>query len=419
MKAVAAKIATRFSALIKSFANSSGTPKTVSEADVADRLDQERESLMRRLEQSCPRILIVKQDVNEDLYCCPVGTSPDQIVLSTLLRTGPVALFSELKADFRIVRTEDTPGCGIWKERATSLRWDSLEFFSSYQREVPGRNYGQSSLAVSSYEIDWSQYDIVISIDISVPENVVAANPRILWAYYIREIKAPAYQLSLKNALAGYDRVLNHGFRLNRPSLANHVLEFPYHLQYYGCFHKLFSLTLPESRNRDGVFVDHHTMVKLSPEDRTKLRAFGWLASTVHEGDREIIPTSERLPRRTMDSDLKEHFLNSRYFLITPGQRSVFGTALVEAIAAGCLAIGSPEAFREHGYLFNDATSASTVSEAIERIRQFELDHEAYAREVTRQRTLIDYVCYVRPLGDLLNAWDLKRSQIVNPKKAE
>ena len=89
------------------------------------------------------------------------------------------------------------------------------------------------------------------------------------------------------------------------------------------------------------------------------------------------------------------------------------------AIAAGCLAIGSPEAFREHGYLFNDATSASTASEAIERIRQFELDHEAYAREVARQRILIDYVCYVRPLSDLLNAWDLKRAEFVIPRKAE
>ena len=111
-----------------------------------------------------------------------------------------------------------------------------------------------------------------------------------------------------------------------------------------------------------------------------------------------------------MDPDLKEKLLNSRFFLITPGQRSVFGTALVEAIAAGCLAIGSPELFRVHGYLFSSATSAASTEEGIRKMNQLTLDPPLLQQEVTRQRMLIDFVCFVRPLLDLLQALDAKRA---------
>lgn len=382
------------------------------ESDVAQLLLSGRRQLAERLDRGIPRVVVVKQDVNEDLYCCPPNASAAEIVDSTLLRTGPVALFSDLNADFLIVRTEDDPECSVWKERATVLKWDSLEFFASYQSKIPGREFGQSSLAVSVDDVDWGQYDIVVSMDVCVPSRIALQHPKTLWCYYIREIKAPAYKASLTAAMPGYNRVLNHHFRLNHSTLPAHVLEFPYHLQYYGCFHQLFGWKLPEQAERQGVFADHHTMLRLSPEGRAELRLFGWLASTIHEGDREVIPSSERLARRTMDPDLKARLLNSRFFLITPGQRSVFGTALIESIAAGCLAIGRPEAFRSHGYLFSDATSAASTNEAIEKMKRLSDDPDLLHKEIARQRTLIDFVCFVRPLLDLIQALDLKKSAV-------
>ena len=374
---------------------------------------------MRRLEQSSPKILVVKQDVNEDLYCCSPEANIQKLILSTLLRTGPVALFTELNAEFRIVETVDDPECQAWKERATDLQWDSLEFFASYRDLIPGRDYGQKRWAMPLDTIDWSLYDIVISMDVCVPERITRKHWKTLWCYYVREIKAPSYAASLEKPAAGQDVVLNHKFRLNLTDNRPHVLEFPYHLQRPGCFHRLLGLEPPDMADRRGVFVDHHTMVQLTSEQRIALGEFGPVASTIHAGTREVIPTSEQLARRTMDDDLRERLLNSRYFLITPGQRRVFGTALVEAIAAGCLAIGSREAFGDHGYIFDDATAASDFAESMGKIRQLEQDHVRYVREVNRQRSLVDYVCFVRPLGDLLNAWDLKQRQLLAPKKAQ
>lgn len=369
-----------------------------------------QELVSKILADRMPRILVLKQDVNEDLYCCPPGSTAAEIVSSTLLRTGPVAFFSELNADFQIVATESDPECSIWQEQATILKWDSLEFFSSFRRRIPGRGYGQERWAVRAEDIDFGKYDIVVSIDICVPERISHRFPEVLWCYYVRELKCPSYARSLERPLAGHDLLLNHCFRLNPKSNKSHVLEFPYHFQHFGCFHKVFRLETPDDVKRNGVFVDHHTMVQLSSEQRDVLRNFGPLASTIHEGARQIIPTTEQLARRTMEDDLRERLFNSRYFLITPGQRRVFGTALVEAIAAGCLAIGSPEAFGEHGYLFSKATSASDMLEAVRQMRRLDKDYSSYVRELNRQRDLIKYVCFLRPLRELLLALDRKRS---------
>ena len=376
------------------------------EAGLSDVLCEGEERLKQALSQRQPRILVVKQDVNEDLYCCPPDAGTAELIQSTLLRTGPVALFAELDADFRILETVDDPECRIWEERATHLKWDTLEFFSSYRTQIPGRNHGQNRWAVSPESIDWNQYDIVVSMDVCVPERITRRHQKTLWCYYVREIKAPSYQSSLQVPAAGQDIVFNHYFRLQPADREPHVLEFPYHLQRPGCFHRLFGLRPPETTN--GVFVDHHTMVNLNAAQRMALREFGPVASTIHDGDREVIPTSERLPRRTMDEDLRERLLSSRFFLITPGKRLVFGTAMVEAIAAGCLAIGNPASLRDHGFFFSANVAAENVGEAIAGMRKLNADPGLYATEVSRQQRLVEYLCCVRPMLHLLEAWGRK-----------
>lgn len=369
----------------------------VSIADIEQQLAADRQLLVNILEKpSPPRMALVKQDVCEDLYCAPSDASPRTLLESTQLRSGPIALLSKVKAHFHVLETDPAPECQIWKERATDLHWDTLDFFASYRDRIPGCDYGQKRFAVNPQAIDWSQYDIVISIDVAVPAAVTRQFPRTAWAYYVREIKAPSYNRGLTAPAAGQDLFLNHGFRWNPPATAKHVVEFPYHLQFAGCFHELFQL--PFDAPRQGTFVDHHTLVLMSNQDRERLAAFGPVAGPVlpshlrYEGGKSVPP------RRTMDPDLRERLLGSKYFLITPGERSVFGTALVEAIAAGCLAIGSPTALRTHGFIFSPRTSADNIDEAIEILRNFENDPAAYQSEVQRQRLLIDWLCYVRPL---------------------
>ncbi len=360
------------------------------------RLRSGREELEQRLSAaSAPRIALVKQDVCEDLYCAASTASPRELLESTQLRSGPVALLSKLGARFHIVETVDAEECQIWQERARDLHWDTVEFFSSYRDRIPGCDYGQRNFAVAPTAVDWSRYDIVISVDVAVPAAVTRQFPKTVWAYYVREIKAPSFAKGVVAPAAGQDVFLNHGFRWIPSAGAGHVVEFPYHLQFSGCFHELFQL--PWDQPRSGVFVDHHTLVIMSDDERKRLEQFGPVTGP-------LLPAALRLeggksvpPRRTMDPDLRTRLLESKYFLITPGQRRVHGTALVEAIAAGCLAIGSPEALQAHGFFFTPATSATTPAEARQRIERLEHDSALYEAELHRQRSLIDWLCYVRP----------------------
>ena len=357
-----------------------------------------------------PRIVVVKQDINEDLYCCPAGSTAREIVESTLLRTGQVCLFADWDAEFRIIETVDDPECSIWQERATQLKWSTLDFFRSYRDLIPGRDYGQKRFATTPDAVDWSHYDIVISIDTTVPARITRRFPNTLWCYYVRELKAPASTAALQQPHAGQDIVLNHYFRQRIPPLPPHVIEFPYHLQSPGCFHRLFDIPIPRECDRAGVFVDHHTMVKLPLEGRRQLEAFGPLSSPFHGDDDASEPAAARLPKRTMDPGLRERLLNARYFLVTPGTRPVFGTAVVEAIAAGCLAIGSARNVG-CGEFFTENTVAENFGEALTRMRALDQNQEVYRAELQRQRNLVEYLCYARPMLHLLQAASEKRTR--------
>ncbi len=356
-----------------------------------------------------PRVAVVKQDINEDLYCCPSWTTGREVIESTLLRSGPVGLFSEWNATFLMLETADDEECSIWQERATRLHSDTLEFFRSYQDRVPGREYGQRKFAVPAESVDWNQFDIVVSIDNSVPARITEKYPEVLWCYYVREIKTPEYKASLSRPLQGQDLVFSHHFSPTPSAVAPHVLHVPYHLHLFGCLQKIYRDPMIDDNDRNGVFIDHHTMTGLSAAERAAVPEFGPIASTIHSGAREVIPTSEKLARRTLDDDLRERLFRSRYFLVTQGKRSVFGTSLVEAIATGCLAIGTPEKIGA-AFLLSDRTSARDVSEAIQKIRLLEASPTLRLQELQRQRALVDWLCFYRPLQHLLLRWHKKKT---------
>ena len=50
-----------------------------------------------------PKIALLKQEVYQDLYVCPVTEKdPEAILLSSMGRVGPIGLMAELDADFYI-----------------------------------------------------------------------------------------------------------------------------------------------------------------------------------------------------------------------------------------------------------------------------------------------------------------------------
>jgi hypothetical protein len=355
------------------------------------------ESLARR--GGLPRIAIVKQDCNEDLYCCPPGLSARETLSSTLLRSGPASLLTEFDAKFYIVRTEPDEECNIWKEKAQALGWAPQEWFEAFRDRIPGRPHGQSKFAVGVDDVPWGEFDIVVSIDVSVPARITERHPSVAWAYYVREIKAPSWRSSFSRPVAGQDLYLSQYFAPLRASTSGHVIDFPYHFQHYGVFDKVFE---PErTQARHGVFVEFHTARAASAEQIAALSEFGPVYAPNAADD--LFDAGERVPELSMRGRALDALLQSKYH-VKWGGRAIFGTAKVEAIAAGCLAV-STAVGDETRFLQSSATTVTGFEAVLEKLRLLESDEGLYQREVARQRRLVDYLCYLRPANDLIDAW--------------
>lgn len=333
-----------------------------------------------------PNIAIVKQDVYQDLYCCSPYSSNSEIVFSSLKRTGPVSLFTKLDADFWIVKTESDPECNIWKEKVFDCKQKPIEHYESlviepFMQGARGHKHGQGFYSVFVHSIDWEKYDIVISLDVSVPSRITSRFPQVVWCYYIGEPCMNSYRKSKNSPVSGYDLFLNQNFRFYPQKMAAHEVEFPYFIQNYNCFQELLG-NIPDQK-RQGIIIESHTQRILDDEQLSELSRFGSVYLTIGK-----------------TQDVVESLLQSKYFLRIGG-RKLRGNAMIEAISAGCLAIGNPEEFL-HESLFTPNTRVKDFKEAIEKIAFFETHPNALNRELMAQRQLVDYLCFYRPLSDLL-----------------
>ena len=369
-------------------------------------LDRLRALLDERLDSSPRRIALVKQDCNEDLYCCPPGLPAWETISSTLLRSGPVDLFTFFDTSFFLLHTEPDPECNVWREKVDPLGWAPREWFENFREHVPGRDYGQSLYAQPADQINWSNFDLVISIDVPVPARITRQYPGVVWCYYVREIKAPSWQASLRAPITGQDLYLSQRFSPLLDHKENHVVDFPYHFQHVGVFHQLVpgAPAGPDEIVRTGVFVEYHSARQATDEQLRELSAFGPVYA--HRSiDEQIDPLSgERIPDRTMAGPALKALLHSKYHVKWAG-RPAFGTAKVEAISAGCVCLTDPT-IDGTTFLHSQASLAHGFDELLQRLQSMELNHASYLRELRLQRQRVDYLCCYRPANDLLDACD-------------
>jgi hypothetical protein len=352
----------------------------------------------RLLPRNLYKIAVVKQVTYQDLYCAPSNASKKDIVFSTFKRTGPAGLFSYLNADFYIVDVEPESECNIWKEKVAggpfgASFYEGLKHTIPYWGEVAGHTVPQGTFSVSYKTIAWEQYAIVICLDIPIPGAVIQNYPNTLWCYYIGEGNQPSYFKSLGSVIAGYDCFLTQNFNVN-PVLKEHVVEFPYHLQYYGCFHDLLGID-PATTNTTGIS-SYGNFTKEQKEILSSLMPFN-----TYEG---------RISVKTLLGNL----INTKYYLFFTNmdQRGHFrGNALPEAVATGNLLLGDPKKFTNTS-LFTARTSVSSFAQALERIIYFENNPELFTQELAEQRRRLDYYCFVRPMTDLFGKLQAKRKRL-------
>ena len=352
------------------------------------------------------KIALVKQDVYQDLYVAALGATPYDLLASTLMRVGPLGLFTLLGADFHIVKESSAKECRVYRklhdpgqelrEQLKSLPANQIKA-SFFRFLEPLSSRSHADFAVEADSVDWSRYDIVISINIAVPTSVVQAHPRVLWCYMMGEAGWVSDEADF-----GYDVCLTQnvtGAVASRPG----IVDFPYTFLGPRCLEDLLARSPSLSSVKSGIYAE---------------------INCTTERPVTIVPQFEPLRRR--GHEVRVHSQNilenlarvhqSKYF-VKWGGRSIRGNSVIEAISCGTLVLMDPQELT-HSQLLPPETWITDFEQLARLIERLEADAGLYSELVAKQRTLLEQFVWKAPLLSLENCLRAKRAGVHVDRKS-
>ena len=344
------------------------------------------------------KIALVKQDVYQDLYVCANRSKLDELLFSSEGRVGMFSLFSLFDADFYIVEEENTAECRMWKKviphmakEYERLKTETLDKLKGMSFHEPGSDKPNGFYAVKCDEIDWSKYDVVISINISVPTRIVQKYPNTLWAYMIGEAN-----FMQDKVYFGYVVNLNQLITGTRDKVKGYI-DFPYTFVGPICLETLMEDVLKRKSKNTGIYAEINT-TKERPVKRVPH------FEPIGEATGHPIIVHQQLIRRNLEA-----IFDSKYYLKVGG-RHTRGNGVLEAISLGTVCLLSPDDLICPQVLPPEAW-VFTVEEATEKIKYLDSHSDEYQKLLEKERMLVDQFVIKYPMHYLELALKEKRQQ--------
>jgi hypothetical protein len=356
------------------------------------------------------RICFLKQETYNDLYTDP-NLRNSNLLYSTIHRSGPIGLFDASHFDFKIVRLTQSEESRAWQHLEMDVGGDSYTKILTFKDILFQKKSGaiinkksQSSVAINSEDIDWRNYDVVISINFSVDQDIVLKNPDVLWCYMPQEPSLRHYKWSSRKPLYSYDIFLNQQFSfhlkkeikrfLQISKSTSHEIDFPYNFMSSKSFKNIKSY---DSSKRSGVYIENHSLWHIKDEELNDIRKFGNINHPKEEPYQAIL--------------LK--MLDSKYFFsLRNNNFKIWGNSIIDAIGAGLLSFGNPEEYLNIA-LFTPFTSINRTVEFIDKIKFLEKNSSFYLKEIGLQTKLLDKYCYYNPIKNINKAVLSKRKRLL------
>lgn len=343
------------------------------------------------------KIALLKQDVYQDLYVCPVTEkSAANILFSSMMRVGPIGLMSDLNADFYIVKEEPAPETQIYKKviphivkMLPLLKTRPLNQVPGYERWKVGTTHANGDFAVDCHDVDWGRYDVVISINVSLPTDVVMKYPQTLFAYMIGEAN-----MATKKARFGYDITLN---QMARGIVADRLgeVDFPYTFVGADTLERIIRSVVQRPSKRNGVHVEVNSVAKNRdkvPPQFLPIQEAGYEIH-LHQG---------------LISDNLTSIYDSKYF-VKIGGRPIRGNSVAEAVSLGTLAIMNRSEVT-HGELIIDECNVGSTEEVLALLKRLDADDELYNRLLEKQRAVLQHLFFEAPVESLRRCVEMKRA---------
>ncbi len=343
------------------------------------------------------KIALVKQEVYQDLYVCPVTEkNAANILFSSMGRVGPIGLMAELDADFYIVKEEPEYETQIYRKviphiakHLYLLKTETLDKIPGQEFKQPGSPYPNGKFAIDCHDIDWSKYDVVISINVSLPTSVVRSYPQTLFAYMIGEAN-----MATGSVHFGYDVTMNQMAR-GIVSRKCGIMDFPYTFLSSDTLQKIMQNHLGrESGNKD-IFMEIN-----STTERPVTKAPAHFQPLIDAGY-EIILHKQRI------FDNLKSIYDAKYF-VKMGGRHIRGNSVAEAVSLGTLAIMNKNEVTHHELII-DECDVKTMEQMVNLINKLEKNPDLYHELLTKQRKVLKELFFDAPVQSLTNCLEEKR----------
>tara|TARA_Y100000991_G_scaffold211777_1_gene194850 strand:- start:2964 stop:4757 length:1794 start_codon:yes stop_codon:yes gene_type:complete len=346
------------------------------------------------------RYCFVKQDVYQDLYVADLKCNNKDILFSSMMRVGPFGLIYNKNADFYIIKEEDTEECQIYKNflhnfggNYQKLKTDILNKIPNNEFFEPGSDKPNGFYSISCNDINWNMYDIVISINFSIPIYIINNHPNTLWCYLIGENNRHL----LDNPKYKYDVALNQDIDIDY-IVNNNVVQFPYTF--------LEKNTLFDIMNKDNDYIKDSIFIEINSCRGRPVQNYPSIFNKL----KDSFNLSIKLHQQNIKKNLK-HLYHSKYF-IKYGGRSIRGNSVIEAISCNCLVI-MDNTMLGYKFLIPDICNIKTETDVYNKVKYFENNNNIYNDTLMIQKNLLQKYVYNRPIENLERLFYIKNNYCV------
>lgn len=346
------------------------------------------------------KIAYVKSTLYWDLHVCDMSANHFDILKSTLVRCPPIALKEKLNADFIIIKelfdkyknfyNDLIPGILEIKDNIIYNKTNKNPYLN-FIDETYHKHISINDVSYDVNSIDWDKYNIVIALNMCIPENIIAKYPKILWAYMTGE-NTNSYLTTL---YGNYNLALNQNMYSywkdetctveNNFINQNHSISFPYSFLHPYTYENLYETKFI----KDGIFIELNNTTErpvITVPDNFKI---------IHE--------YTNLPIYIHNQNILENvktLLKSKYFIKLNG-RMIRGNAILEAVSAGCIIIGPPNRILYNDLIHPFCSSISCENDIIRVINELENNDEKYQEIYRWQKETMLEKYYNKPLENL------------------
>jgi len=340
------------------------------------------------------RVAIVKSSVYQDLWVCDRSKDPVEVFKTTLMRTSPVGFFEAFETEFLIVKYEDEYPCNI--NPACMSRHHFEHFQHAKENKSDGGHFldetfhkgvSISEVSHSVDSVDWSQYDLVLTINACVPDWILKQYPKILWGTWIGENEDKwVYNREL---FGSYNVVLNQD--VTKPNMPPWMIGVPY--SFLGAFTmeqlaQQLGVGLGAGEVKNGIFLE------INNTTERPFKNIPWEFSKISEETKNPIVVHSQNIVENLGRVSK-----SKYFVKLMG-RVIRGNSILETVSCGVLILANRELVTFNEMILPEC-HVESVDDVIAKIRWFDANPEEYAAAVEMQRIRLHELYYKTPVENL------------------